>query len=78
MDEDVLLCRWVDNHLVHVLSPNIYRNYKEALESFNYITTHGMIAMNYFTWLYHIVFFITFYYFFYSLFSDFIILSCHI
>ncbi|XP_038886379.1 prostaglandin E synthase 2-like [Benincasa hispida] len=32
---------WVDNHLVHVLSPNIYRNYKEALESFNYITTHG-------------------------------------
>ncbi|XP_022144146.1 prostaglandin E synthase 2-like [Momordica charantia] len=32
---------WVDNHLVHVLSPNIYRNFKEALESFNYITTHG-------------------------------------
>ncbi|XP_022962570.1 prostaglandin E synthase 2-like, partial [Cucurbita moschata] len=32
---------WVDNHLVHVLSPNIYRNYKEALESFNYITSHG-------------------------------------
>eukprot|EP00252_Welwitschia_mirabilis_P013374 TRINITY_DN29455_c0_g1_i1.p1 TRINITY_DN29455_c0_g1~~TRINITY_DN29455_c0_g1_i1.p1 ORF type:complete len:335 (-),score=61.71 TRINITY_DN29455_c0_g1_i1:477-1481(-) len=33
--------RWVDEHLVHVLSPNIYRSASEALESFNYITTHG-------------------------------------
>ncbi|PON73410.1 S-crystallin [Parasponia andersonii] len=33
--------RWVDNHLVHVLSPNIYRTASEALESFDYITTHG-------------------------------------
>ncbi|GJY29458.1 prostaglandin E synthase 2 [Tanacetum coccineum] len=32
---------WVDNHLVHVLSPNIYRSPSEALESFDYITTHG-------------------------------------
>ncbi|KAB2082372.1 hypothetical protein ERO13_A05G184900v2 [Gossypium hirsutum] len=32
---------WVDNHLVHVLSPNIYRSTSEALESFDYITTHG-------------------------------------
>lgn len=32
---------WVDNHLVHVLSPNIYRNVPEALESFDYITTQG-------------------------------------
>ncbi|XP_044512170.1 prostaglandin E synthase 2-like [Mangifera indica] len=32
---------WVDNHLVHVLSPNIYRTTSEALESFDYITTHG-------------------------------------
>ncbi|KAH7521036.1 hypothetical protein ACOSP7_011166 [Xanthoceras sorbifolium] len=32
---------WVDNHLVHVLSPNIYRSASEALESFDYITTHG-------------------------------------
>lgn len=36
-------CRWVDNHLVHVLSPNIYRNASEALESFDYITSHGKI-----------------------------------
>ncbi|KAK1261438.1 hypothetical protein QJS04_geneDACA001240 [Acorus gramineus] len=33
--------RWVDEHLVHVLSPNIYRNTSEALESFDYITSHG-------------------------------------
>ncbi|KAH7849314.1 hypothetical protein Vadar_016153 [Vaccinium darrowii] len=33
--------RWVDNHLVHVLSPNIYRSPSEALESFDYITTQG-------------------------------------
>lgn len=33
--------RWVDNHLVHVLSPNIYRSVSEAIESFDYITTQG-------------------------------------
>ncbi|KAL3845339.1 hypothetical protein ACJIZ3_002742 [Penstemon smallii] len=32
---------WVDNHLVHILSPNIYRSTSEALESFEYITSHG-------------------------------------
>ncbi|XP_027148816.1 prostaglandin E synthase 2-like [Coffea eugenioides] len=32
---------WVDNQLVHVLSPNIYRSSSEALESFDYITSHG-------------------------------------
>ncbi|KAE8124804.1 hypothetical protein FH972_019655 [Carpinus fangiana] len=32
---------WVDNHLVHILSPNIYRNTSEALESFDYITSNG-------------------------------------
>jgi microsomal prostaglandin-E synthase 2 len=34
-------CRWVDNHLVHLLSPNIYRTPKEALEAFDYLTTSG-------------------------------------
>lgn len=29
---------WVDQHLVHLLPPNIYRTPNEALESFNYIT----------------------------------------
>ncbi|XP_059636542.1 uncharacterized protein LOC132278702 [Cornus florida] len=40
-DEDRKWRGWVDNHLVHVLSPNIYRTTSEALESFDYITTHG-------------------------------------
>ncbi|CAK7346153.1 unnamed protein product [Dovyalis caffra] len=40
-DEERKWRGWVDNHLVHVLSPNIYRSASEALESFDYITTHG-------------------------------------
>ncbi|KAF2310144.1 hypothetical protein GH714_006742 [Hevea brasiliensis] len=40
-DEESKWRGWVDNHLVHVLSPNIYRTTSEALESFDYITTHG-------------------------------------
>ncbi|XP_050214937.1 uncharacterized protein LOC126666035 [Mercurialis annua] len=40
-DEESKWRGWVDNHLVHVLSPNIYRSTSEALESFDYITTHG-------------------------------------
>ncbi|KNA11200.1 hypothetical protein SOVF_137320 [Spinacia oleracea] len=32
---------WVNGHLVHVLSPNIYRTAGEALESFDYIASHG-------------------------------------
>lgn len=40
-DEETKWRRWVDNHLVHVLSPNIYRNTTEALESFDYITSNG-------------------------------------
>ncbi|RVW42480.1 Prostaglandin E synthase 2 [Vitis vinifera] len=40
-DEEIKWLGWVDNHLVHVLSPNIYRSASEAIESFDYITTHG-------------------------------------
>ncbi|KAL9448983.1 hypothetical protein AB3S75_011008 [Citrus x aurantiifolia] len=40
-DEEKKWRAWVDNHLVHVLSPNIYRTTSEALESFDYITTQG-------------------------------------
>ncbi|XP_022134718.1 prostaglandin E synthase 2-like [Momordica charantia] len=40
-DEETKWRRWVDNHLVHVLSPNIYRNTSEALESFDYIASNG-------------------------------------
>ncbi|KAJ7957891.1 prostaglandin E synthase 2-like [Quillaja saponaria] len=37
-DEEKKWRGWVDNHLVHILSPNIYRTTSEALESFDYIT----------------------------------------
>lgn len=40
-DEERKWRKWVDDHLVHMLSPNIYRNTSEALESFDYITSHG-------------------------------------
>ncbi|KAH7431226.1 hypothetical protein KP509_08G037800 [Ceratopteris richardii] len=41
LEEEETWRKWVDDHLVHVLSPNIYRSPSEALESFEYITTHG-------------------------------------
>lgn len=40
-EEEETWRRWVDEHLVHMLSPNIYRSPSEALESFDYITSHG-------------------------------------
>lgn len=40
----LLHCRWVDDHLVHMLSPNIYRTTSEALESFDYIAKHGLFS----------------------------------
>ncbi|KAL6181427.1 hypothetical protein ACLB2K_048082 [Fragaria x ananassa] len=40
-DEEKKWRKWVDSHLVHMLSPNIYRNTSEALESFDYITSNG-------------------------------------
>ncbi|KAL8241269.1 hypothetical protein R6Q59_014624 [Mikania micrantha] len=40
-DEENKWRRWVDDHLVHMLSPNIYRNTSEALESFDYIANNG-------------------------------------
>ncbi|XP_061373285.1 uncharacterized protein LOC133315634 [Gastrolobium bilobum] len=44
-DEEKKWREWVDNHLVHVLSPNIYRTVSEALESFDYITTQGNFSL---------------------------------
>ncbi|KAE9609442.1 hypothetical protein Lal_00020394 [Lupinus albus] len=44
-DEEKKWREWVDNHLVHVLSPNIYRTVAEALESFEYITTQGNFSL---------------------------------
>lgn len=44
-EEEMKWRGWVDNHLVHVLSPNIYRTVSEALESFDYITSHGNFSL---------------------------------
>eukprot|EP00897_Mesotaenium_endlicherianum_P005323 jgi/Mesen1/4819/ME000243S04001 len=41
----LLQSRWVDDHLVHLLSPNIYRTPQEALEAFEYITTNGNFSV---------------------------------
>ncbi|KAI3734543.1 hypothetical protein L6452_14014 [Arctium lappa] len=45
-DEEKKWRRWVDDHLVHMLSPNIYRNTSEALESFDYITSNGNFSFS--------------------------------
>ena len=39
--------RWVDDHFVHVLSPNIYRTYDESLKSFNYFSDVGEWPQNF-------------------------------
>ncbi|CAL9752228.1 unnamed protein product [Musa acuminata subsp. burmannicoides] len=44
-EEETKWLRWVDDHLVHMLSPNIYRTTSEALESFDYIAKHGNFSM---------------------------------
>ena len=37
-DEEEKWTKWADDRLIRLLAPNIYRNYKEALDSFEYIT----------------------------------------
>ena len=37
---------WIDNHFVHLISPNVYRTRKEALAAFDYFTANG----NFTTW----------------------------
>ncbi|KAL2631002.1 hypothetical protein R1flu_015688 [Riccia fluitans] len=41
VEEEEQWRRWVDGHLVHLLSPNIYRTTSEALEAFDYIAENG-------------------------------------
>ena len=33
--------QWVDSKFVHVISPNVYRTYKEALDAFNWFDETG-------------------------------------
>lgn len=39
--EEAKWLKWVDDKLVHYLPPNIYRNRKEAMQAFEYITKEG-------------------------------------
>lgn len=39
--EEMKWRRWVDNWLVHLISPNVYRSPGEALSSFDYIVREG-------------------------------------
>jgi hypothetical protein len=42
--------QWVDNDLVHVLSPNVYRSLEESLESFRWFSTAGNWEENFPKW----------------------------
>ncbi|KAL5266660.1 hypothetical protein ACHWQZ_G003886 [Mnemiopsis leidyi] len=33
--------KWIDNHFVHLISPNVYRTWAEAVTAFDYFTTNG-------------------------------------
>uniref|UniRef100_G3MNU3 Prostaglandin E synthase 2 n=1 Tax=Amblyomma maculatum TaxID=34609 RepID=G3MNU3_AMBMU len=41
---------WADDVLVHVLSPNVYRTWQEALQAFNYFSEVGEWERNFPTW----------------------------
>ncbi|XP_032904497.1 prostaglandin E synthase 2 [Amblyraja radiata] len=43
--EEIQWRRWVDDWLVHLISPNVYRTPGEALESFNYIVREGKFGV---------------------------------
>lgn len=40
-DEERKYRSWTDNHLVHLISPNVYRTYGEARETFNWFSDVG-------------------------------------
>ncbi len=40
-DEERKWRSWADNHLVHLISPNVYRSYSEALETFEWFSDVG-------------------------------------
>ncbi|KAK7495742.1 hypothetical protein BaRGS_00012962 [Batillaria attramentaria] len=41
--------KWTDDHLVHMLSPNVYRTPSEALQAFNYFSKVGEWEQNFST-----------------------------
>ncbi|PIO63423.1 hypothetical protein TELCIR_14975 [Teladorsagia circumcincta] len=41
---------WVDDHFIHLISPNIYRNFSESLETFEWFSKFGEWDVNFSTW----------------------------
>lgn len=41
---------WTDDHFVHLISPNVYRTYSEALETFNWFSEAGEWDENFPKW----------------------------
>uniref|UniRef100_A0A6F7PR83 Prostaglandin E synthase 2 n=1 Tax=Haemonchus contortus TaxID=6289 RepID=A0A6F7PR83_HAECO len=41
---------WVDDHFIHLISPNIYRNLSESLQTFEWFSTYGEWDTNFSTW----------------------------
>jgi len=41
LEREARWVKWVDERFVHVLTPNIYRTWNEAVKSFDYITKRG-------------------------------------
>lgn len=39
--------KWADDYFVHILSPNIYRTFDEALQAFNYFSEVGEWEKNF-------------------------------
>ena len=33
--------KWIDENFVHLISPNVYRTWAEALEAFDFFTANG-------------------------------------
>jgi hypothetical protein len=41
---------WVDNHFIHLISPNVYRTWNEALDTFYFFNQIGEWERNFPTW----------------------------
>ncbi|KAH7977484.1 hypothetical protein HPB49_001891 [Dermacentor silvarum] len=50
LKEEMTWRMWADDVLVHVLSPNVYRTWQEALQAFNYFSEVGEWEKNFPTW----------------------------
>ncbi|KAI6205263.1 hypothetical protein M3Y94_00772600 [Aphelenchoides besseyi] len=45
---------WVDNHFIHIISPNVYRTWGESLETFRYFDKVGEWKRNFPAWERHL------------------------